>query len=168
VQNNDPQTPMKTLARLDVHMPDQFPRGEPVVMRGVAIVGQSGLKGAEYWLRPDQGTHGVLDPDDPSWAKAPWTPIPLPTAPPLLWAAGLPGARFPAGTHLLNAESQTPQAWPLPFSWISWSVRLEGLSPGAYEFRARAIDGNGHAQPEPRPNPQSGIADVPCATFVVA
>src|SRR5262249_18002313 len=51
-QNNDPHTPMKTLARLDIHMPEQYPHGEPVTMRGVAIVGQSGLKAVEYWLRP--------------------------------------------------------------------------------------------------------------------
>jgi hypothetical protein len=46
-------------------------------------------------------------------------------------------------------------------------VRLEGLERWAYEFRVRAVDLNGYAQPEPRPNPQSGIAEVPCRTFVV-
>src|SRR5262249_40599988 len=32
-QNNDPQTPMKTLARLDVHQPQSFHRGEPITLR---------------------------------------------------------------------------------------------------------------------------------------
>ena len=64
--------------------------------------------------------------------------------------------------------SRQPTVWPLPFSWVQWSVRLEGLASGGYEFRVRAVDRNGYAQPEPRPNPQSGIADVPCQTFVVA
>jgi hypothetical protein len=47
-------------------------------------------------------------------------------------------------------------------------VRLENLAPGAYEFRVRAVDLNDFAQPEPRPNGQSGIADVPCQTFLVS
>ena len=64
--------------------------------------------------------------------------------------------------------TRKPRVWPLPFSWVSWEVRLEGLEAGAYEFRVRAVDLNGFAQPEPRPNPQSGIADIPCMTFVVS
>jgi hypothetical protein len=55
----------------------------------------------------------------------------------------------------------------LPFSWVAWEARLEGLKPRAYELLIRAADLNGFAQPEPRPNPQSGIAEVPCMTFVV-
>src|SRR5262249_20066450 len=62
VQNNDPQTPMKTVVRCDVYAPGVFGRGEPVTAQGVAIVGPSGLRRVEYWVRPDQGTHGVLDP----------------------------------------------------------------------------------------------------------
>ena len=58
--------------------------------------------------------------------------------------------------------------WPLPFSWAAWEVKLEGLEAWSYEFRVRAVDLNGFAQPEPRPNPQSGIAEVPCMTFTVA
>ena len=58
--------------------------------------------------------------------------------------------------------------WPLPFSWATWEVRLEELEAWNYEFRVRAVDLNGFAQPEPRPNPQSGIAEVPCVTFTVA
>src|SRR5262249_32253496 len=100
VQNNDPQTPMKTLARLDIHAAQEYRIGEVITIRGVAMVGPSGLKRVEYWLRPDQGTHGVLDPDDPAWAMAQWKPIELAGGPPQRWSEGLPVARFPDGVYL--------------------------------------------------------------------
>ena len=166
-QNNDPQTMMKTVARFDVHAPSVFRREEPVTARGVAIVGASGLSRVEYWLRPDQGNHGVLDPDDPAWAAAEWKEIPMPAGPPGGWAEGLPGGRFPDGVRLLDPATGRPQVWPLPFSWANWSIRLEGLQPGAYELRVRTVDLNGYAQPEPRPNPQSGNVEVPCMTIML-
>jgi hypothetical protein len=67
----------------------------------------------------------------------------------------------------LDPVTGRPRIWPLPYSWVPWSVRLEGLAPGAYEFRVRAVDLNDYAQPEPRPNPQSGNAEVACMTLVV-
>jgi DMSO/TMAO reductase YedYZ molybdopterin-dependent catalytic subunit len=164
----DPVAPMKTLARLDVHAPQDYRRGEPIALRGVAIVGASGLKRVEYWLRPEQGTHGELSGDDPAWAKAEWRLAALSTQPPQRLGEGLPTGEFPEGVHFLDANTGKPHMWPLPFSWVSWEVRLERLDPGAYEFRVRAVDLNGFPQPEPRPNPQSGIADVPCMTFVVS
>jgi DMSO/TMAO reductase YedYZ molybdopterin-dependent catalytic subunit len=161
----DPESPMKTLARLDVHAATSYPRGQPITLYGAATVGISGLDRVEYWLRPDQGTHGKLDLDDPAWATAVWKPIALPGRPPSDWASPLP--RFPEGVFRIDARTQQPDVWPLPFTWVPWSLRLEGLAAGAYEFRVRAVDKNGFAQPEPRPNPQSGIADVPCQTFMV-
>src|SRR5262249_55536901 len=68
----DPYSPMKTLARVDVHARQEYRKGDPVTIRGVAIVGASGLKSVEYWIRPDRGTHGELDADDPSWLTADW------------------------------------------------------------------------------------------------
>jgi DMSO/TMAO reductase YedYZ molybdopterin-dependent catalytic subunit len=166
-KNNDPQSPMKTLARIDVHGPSTFKKGETVTVDGVAVVGASGLRRVEYWLRRDQGTHGVLAPDDPAWASAEWKEIPLPREPAADWGALLPGGRFPEGVHHVDPLRQRPLVWPVPFSWIPWTLRLEGLEPWAYELRMRAVDLNGFAQPEPRPNNQSGIADVPVKTFVV-
>jgi DMSO/TMAO reductase YedYZ molybdopterin-dependent catalytic subunit len=166
-QNNDPQTAMKTVARLDVYAPSVFRRGEPITVRGVAIVGLSGLKRVEYWLRPDQGTHGVLDPDDPAWTTAEWESIPLPGGPPDRWGEGLPGGKFPDGVRHLDPATGQPRVWPLPFSWVPWTIRLEGQKPGAYELRVRTVDLNGFTQPEPRPNPQSGNAEVPCLTLMV-
>ena len=49
------------------------------------------------------------------------------------------------------------------FSLAPWSAAIEGLRPGGYEFRARTVDRNGFAQPEPRPNVQrSGENGVQC------
>lgn len=165
-QNNDPDSPLKTLARLDVYQKQAHRAGEPVEVRGVAIIGASGLKRVEYWLRPDQGTHGVLDPDDPAWSSAEWHPAEVAASPPPDWAALLPDRRFPDGVLLFESPDR-PRVWPLPNSWVPWRVRLEGLQAGAYELRVRAVDLNGFAQPEPRPNPQSGIAEVPCLTLAV-
>lgn len=167
-QNNDPASPMKTLARLDVHAPDHYPRGQPITLHGVAIVGASGLRRVEYWLRPDQGTHGKLDPDDPAWSSAAWREAEVPPEPAADWASGLPDSRYPDGVAFVDADAQRLRQWPLPWSWVPWTARLDPLEPGAYEFRVRAVDLNGFAQPEPRPNPQSGIAEIPCQTFVVA
>jgi DMSO/TMAO reductase YedYZ molybdopterin-dependent catalytic subunit len=164
----DPQSPMKTLARLDVHAPQEYRRGEPINMRGVAIVGGSGLERVEYWIRPDQGTHGALPPDDPAWAAADWKEATLDRTPPPRLGEGLPDGAFPEGVSFLDPATRQPTRWPLPYSWVAWTVRLEGLAAGAYEFRVRAIDLNGFAQPEPRPNPQSGIADIPVMTLVVS
>jgi DMSO/TMAO reductase YedYZ molybdopterin-dependent catalytic subunit len=163
----DPYSPMKTLARLDVHAPTKYARGDIVTLRGVAVVGASGLKRVEYWLRPDKGTHGRLDAADPAWSTAEWKPAVLAARPPKGWADVLPELRFPERVFFLDAISEQPK-WPLPYSWVPWTVRLENLPPGSYEFRVRAVDLNDFAQPEPRPNPQSGIAEVPSCTFVVA
>jgi DMSO/TMAO reductase YedYZ molybdopterin-dependent catalytic subunit len=167
-QNNDPDSPMKTLARLDIHAPQSYRQGEPITLRGVAVVGASGLARVEYWLRDDRGTHGVLHPDDPAWSTAGWKDARVPGGPPDGWSASLPGGRLPEKVAHFDPSTGRPDLWPLPFSWAAWEVRLEGLAPGAYEFRVRSVDLNGHAQPEPRPNPQSGIAEVSCMTFVVA
>lgn len=161
----DPFAPMKTVARLDVHNKLVFKRGESITISGVATVGASGLQRVDYWLRPDQGNHGKLDADDPAWQAAEWKPTTLAATPPANWTEGLAETRFPPGVLFL--DSQRPMQWPLPFSWAPWSVRLENLAAGAYEFRVRAVDKNNFAQPEPRPNGQSGIADIQCQTLVV-
>jgi hypothetical protein len=54
-----------------------------------------------------------------------------------------------------------PKEWPMRFSVAPWSVRLEGLKPATYEFRARTVDRNGFAQPDPRPSGQrSGLNGI--------
>ena len=71
----------------------------------------------------------------------------------------------------MSASRTTVHAAPAPETLrestaASMQVILESLTKKYGELRA--VDLNGFAQPEPRPNPQSGIADIPCQVFVVA
>ena len=66
----------------------------------------------------------------------------------------------PARVRGFGPDSR-PREWPMRFSIAPWSVSLGGLKPGDYEFRARTVDRNGFAQPEPRPFAQrSGVNGV--------
>ncbi len=67
--NNDVESYLKTAAYLDAG-PQAFKAGQPVSVTGTAMVGWSGLKRVEYWLRPDAGNHGRLADDDPAWRTA--------------------------------------------------------------------------------------------------
>jgi hypothetical protein len=46
-------------------------------------------------------------------------------------------------------------------------VTLRDLRPGTYELRARAVDLNDFAQPEPRPYQKSGRNEVQVRRIVV-
>jgi DMSO/TMAO reductase YedYZ molybdopterin-dependent catalytic subunit len=155
--NNDPDSYLKTAAYLDAG-PEAFKAGDPIVIRGTAMVGWSGLKRVEYWLRPDNGTHGKLADDDPAWQKAKWEPCAL-DGPPTDWGGSLPNGVLPKDVWGFDGTGK-PKEWPLRFSVAPWRVTLKGLEPGAYEFRVRSIDLNGFAQPEPRPYPKSGRNEI--------
>src|SRR5207245_2959978 len=86
--NNDPDSYLKTAAYLDEGR-EAFKAGEAVVITGTAMVGWSGLKRVEYWLRADTGNHGRLADDDPAWAAAVWKPCGL-LPPPEDWGGNLP------------------------------------------------------------------------------
>jgi DMSO/TMAO reductase YedYZ molybdopterin-dependent catalytic subunit len=163
--NNDPDSYLKTMARLD-DGPETFKAGEAVVLRGVAMVGWSGLKRVEYWLRPDAGTHGRLADDDPAWQAAKWQPCRI-EPPPDDWGGRLPDGVMPKDVWGFDPKTGRPKDWPLRFSVAHWAVTLKGLPPGAYEFRVRSVDLNGYAQPEPRPYPKSGLNGIQCKTIVV-
>jgi hypothetical protein len=56
-----------------------------------------------------------------------------------------------------------PKEWPTRFSVARWSVVLADLAPGHYQLRARTVDRNGFAQPEPRPFVQrAGVNGIQC------
>ena len=42
------------------------------------------------------------------------------------------------------------------------TATITGLPAGDYELRARSVDVNGHAQPEPRPVQKSGKNAIGC------
>jgi DMSO/TMAO reductase YedYZ molybdopterin-dependent catalytic subunit len=163
--NNDPDSYLKTAAYLD-EVPDSFKAGEQVVIRGTAMVGWSGLKRVEYWLRPDTGKHGQIEEDDPAWRTAKWSPCVM-AAPPADWTAHLPANVATKEVWGFDARTGKPKQWPMRFSVAAWSVTLKNLKPGTYEFRARAVDLNGFAQPEPRPYPKSGRNEIQYAAVTV-
>jgi DMSO/TMAO reductase YedYZ molybdopterin-dependent catalytic subunit len=165
LQNNDPDSYLKTAAYLDTR-PQTFKAGAPITVAGTAMVGWSGLKRVEYWLRPDTGTHGHLDEDDPAWQGAQWQPCKL-LPPPDDWGGNLPQGVMPRDVWGFDRATGKPKEWPLRFSLAPWYVELPGLRPGAYEFRARTVDLNSFAQPEPRVYQKSGLNLVQCKQILV-
>jgi DMSO/TMAO reductase YedYZ molybdopterin-dependent catalytic subunit len=163
--NNDPDSYLKTAAYLD-DGPEAFKVGEEVTITGTAMVGWSGLRRVEYWLRPDTGTHGRLAEDDPAWNTARWKPCTI-KSPPEDWGGNLPAGVMPKDVWGFRSATGKPKEWPMLFSVAHWTVTLKGLAAGAYEFRPRAVDRNGYAQPQPRPYPKSGRNELQCRPVVV-
>ncbi len=165
-QNNDPESHLKTAAYID-QAPDKFPAGQPVELSGLAISGLSGLMRVESWLhRVEPGAPSVIQ-DDAIYQAARWTPCQL-EAPPANWAAVLPPDVSPKTVLGFDPKTGRPASWPLRYSMISWVSRFKDLRPGKYEFRARAVDLNGFAQPEPRPVAKTGKNAVEVHRFEVA
>jgi DMSO/TMAO reductase YedYZ molybdopterin-dependent catalytic subunit len=163
--NNDIESYLKTAAYIDGG-PEAYRAGQPVTVTGNAMVGWSGLKRVEYWLRPDAGKHGQLADDDPAWRAARWQPCAI-QPPPKEWGGTLPDGVLPKDVWGFDQKTGRPKDWPMRFSWAYWSVTLNNLKPGAYEFRARAVDLNDYAQPEPRPYPKSGRNEIQQRTINV-
>jgi DMSO/TMAO reductase YedYZ molybdopterin-dependent catalytic subunit len=166
LQNNDPESYLKTAAYL-AKSPLSFKLGEPIEIEGTAVVGWSGLKRVEFWLRPSTSDKGSHDQNDPAWKTATWRPCDL-MPPPDDWEKVLSAGTSSKEIWGFDPKTGQPKDWPLPFTTVSWTARLEGLAPGSYELRARTIDLNGFAQPEPRPYQKSGMNLIPCQTLVVA
>ena len=165
LQNNDPESYLKTAAYLGKGILF-FKAGKPVEVEGTAIAGWSGLRRVEYWLRPGSGEEGVLPDDNPAWKTAVWRSCEL-APPPDDWETVLPAGTSPGEIWGFDPRTGKPKDWPLLFSTVSWTIRLEGLAPGSYELRARTVDLNGFAQPEPRPYQKSGMNLIPCQRLVV-
>lgn len=164
-QNNDPDSHLKTAAYTD-KCPDTFAAGQPIIMTGLVMSGLSGLKRVEYWLhRVEPGAPAVTQ-DDVTYRAAQWTPADL-ESPPADWRQVLPAGVAPKDLLGFDPATGRPLQWPLRYSMISWSAALKDLKPGKYEFRARAVDLNDFAQPEPRPILKSGKNGVDAVRFEV-
>jgi DMSO/TMAO reductase YedYZ molybdopterin-dependent catalytic subunit len=163
--NNEVESFLKTAAYLDGG-DERIPAGRPITITGTAMVGLPGLKRVEYWLRPDAGTHGRIELDDPAWATARWQPCTVQPAP-QDWGGTLPDGVMPRDVWGFDPKTNRPREWPMRYSWAIWSVTLDKLAAGAYEFRARTVDANDFAQPEPRPYSKSGRNDVMCKLITV-
>jgi DMSO/TMAO reductase YedYZ molybdopterin-dependent catalytic subunit len=163
--NNDTDSYLKTAAYLD-DGPTMFTAGRPITITGTAMVGLPGLKRIEYWIRPDTGAHGRIEDDDPAWQSARWRPCAVQEAP-REWGGSLPEGVMPRDVWGFDAATGRPREWPMRYSWVLWSATLTDLAPGTYEFRARTIDQNDFAQPQPRPYLKSGRNEVPYKQITV-
>lgn len=163
--NNDPESHIKTAAYLD-SFPDKIPHDQPVVLRGKVICGLSGLQRVEYWLRRTAGVAPDLAGNDPAWESARWRPCTLDT-PPSNWSHILPSDVKAAEVWGFDRRTGKPTEWPLRYGMTGWTATPGTLPPGNYEFRARAVDLNGFAQPEPRSNRQSGLNPIEVRRFEV-
>jgi hypothetical protein len=163
--NNDPESHLKSAAYLDA-VSEKFPAGQPIFVSGLVISGLSGLKRVEYWLRASAGRPGDIPEDDPAWQTAKWEECKLEDPPPD-WSRVLPTGVSPKSVLGFDAQTGNPSSWPLRYSMVSWSAILKGLAPGKYEVRARAVDLNGEAQPEPRPLQKTGKNPIQVRRFEV-
>jgi hypothetical protein len=149
-QNNDPESHLKTAAYLN-DLPTKIPAGQPVLVSGLVISGLSGLKRVEYSLSHDNPKPGATAQDDAEQ----WNECRL-EDPPADWSGVFPGGVSSRQVLGFDPKTGQPTTWPLRYSRVSWSASLKGLAPGKYAVRARAVDLNGFAQPEPRPNQKAG------------
>ncbi len=153
LQNNDPDSPLKTAAYLD-EVPRSIEAGRPVTLTGLVISGYSGFERVEYWVRPLTEDSPPLADDAPELLRAPWKPAEL--FPPPDWDSLLPEGISRRRILGFSDTTGEPLSWPLRYGMAAWHAVLEGLPRGRYEVRARAVDANGFAQPEPRPQQKSG------------
>jgi len=164
-RNNDPESHLKTAAYIS-NVAKQFSAGQPVTVSGRAISGWSGLARVEYWLRAVSGPESELADQDPAWASARWKECSL-EQPPGDWRSVMPSGVSTREVLGFDRTTGKPLSWPLRYSMVNWSTSLPSLVPGHYEVRARAVDLNGFAQPEPRPIQKSGKNPVQVRRFEV-
>jgi len=157
-KNNDPESHLKTAAYLD----DVAVSGQAASVSGLAISGLSGLSHVETWLRP---AGAELADSDPAWATAEWKRCDLDQPPD--WRTVLPGGVSPRDILGFNKSTGQPATWPLRYSMVGFSTTVRGLKPGKYEVRARTVDLNGFAQPEPRSIQKSGKNGIQVRRFEV-
>ncbi|MCL4206695.1 MAG: molybdopterin-dependent oxidoreductase [Pirellulaceae bacterium] len=166
LQNNDPESYLKTAAYVDTG-PDRFAAGQAVVVTGRVISGLSGLDRVETFLRTGlKQDDARLDDNDPALRSADWRFCEL-AAPPD-WKAILPAGVSPNELLGFDPDTGQPLTWPPRYGMASWTVVLRDLKPGLYELYARAVDRNGYAQPEPRPTKKSGRNFIQCRRFEIA
>jgi DMSO/TMAO reductase YedYZ molybdopterin-dependent catalytic subunit len=151
--NNDPDSFLKSAAYVDPG-PATANMGTPVRLHGQVIAGPSGIERVEYWVRRLSSDSVPLDDDSPELLRGPWLPCELATQPD--WASILPKGVDPKQLHGFDSESGLPLSWPPKYCMCSYSAMIHDLEPGKYEIRARSVDKNGFAQPEPRPNQKNG------------
>ena len=159
--NNDTESPMKTRARF-LNAPKEIPPEKPAAVTGMAEVGESGLGKVQYCVRAQKDPWPA---DDPYRTRGEWKDAAI-LPPPADWGGGLPGGKLPAMTSQID-QSGVPRQWPMRYTIVHWAALLPGLPAGSYDLCCRTIDGNGIAQPLPRPLLRTGFNEIQRVTLLV-
>lgn len=162
--NNDPDSYLKTAAYIDAG-PKTLQAGDPVVVTGLVISGPSGVARVEYWVRRIEAGSRPLTDDDPELLRGPWKECRLEEPPD--WSSLLPGGVQPRDILGFDRRTGEPTSWPTRYGMCSYEAVIRGLEPGRYEVRARSVDLNGLAQPEPRPAAKTGRNAIQVREFEV-
>jgi DMSO/TMAO reductase YedYZ molybdopterin-dependent catalytic subunit len=160
--NNDTENQLKTRARF-INVPKEIPPRKPAALTGMAQVGVSGLEKVQYFVHSQE--HPWPE-DDPNWTRADWKDAAI-LPPPSDWGGGLPGGKLPPNTSQIDPAKGTPLQWPMRYTLVHWAALLPGLPTGSYDLCCRTIDGNGIAQPMPRPFPRTGFNAIHRVTLAV-
>ena len=153
LQNNDPESYLKTAAYLDDPAAETFLVSKPVTIRGTAMVGWPGLERVEYWLRPEAGTHGKIADDDPAWKSSKSGTAAMIDPPPAEWGGGLPGGL--AGSGLGPRPRRPAEGVAMRHSVAAWSGALEGA-----EARRLRVPGADRRQERLRPARSAALPEV--------
>lgn len=141
--------------------PFTFKAAAPITFRGMAVCGLEGLKGVEYWLRPESGAELKLSSDDPAWKTATWQPCVV-ESPPNDWKPHLPAGISSKDIWGFDPKSGLPKEWPVRYSIAMWTAPVQDLKAGAYELRVRSVDQNGVTQPGPRQKEGKDNSAIQC------
>ncbi len=151
-KNNDVDSPLKTFCAT-LSVPDEIGAGDPIAITGWAQAGISGLAKVQVWFHNKQDP---LPEDDKYFTQAPWRD-----------AAILPPDQQNVPADTMGFVDGKPKGWPLQLTKAHWAILHPGLPAGEYTLRCRTIDGQGNAQPMPRPFRKSGHASIEQRRIVV-
>ena len=160
--NNDTESPMKSVARF-LRPPAKAKTGQAMTLAGFAQVGMGGLSKVQYALQ----SQDVLVPgEDPYLATLAWQDAQI-LPPPGNWGGDLPDGKLPPVPLQFDPTTGKPRLWPLRYTTAYWTATVTAPAAGRYFLRCRALDGNGIAQPLPRPLPKSGNNSIQKVDLVV-
>ena len=151
LQNNDPESYLKTAAYLDDHGAAQL-SGRQAGRRSRERRWSAGpaWSGSNTGSGPSRALTASIGDDDPAWKTALWRPCCHRPSPDRL-------GRRPAGRRQAEPGLGLRSRWQA--QGVAHAIQrrtlvgraFTDLKPGGYEFRVRTVDKNGFAQPEPRP-----------------
>lgn len=159
--NNDIDSPLKSFAAT-FDFPKEAKSGQPIPVTGYAQAGITNVTKVQVCVHnnADKRPAGDKHFTDDQWLDATILP------PPSDWGGDFPDGQIPDQTHGFSPDGQ-PTTWPMRLAKVHWATLLPGMPPGKYTLRSRTIDGNGQAQPMPRPFRKSGHAALEAVTITV-